>query len=287
MNRVQQDSRAYASLSLALAACSLLACSTNPYTDRSQLLLISQSQETQLGAQAYEQVLKDPKVKISQDPREVEPVKRVAKRVIEAAKTSKYAEMAKQFEWEVNVIKDDKTLNAFALPGGKIAVYTGIFPIAKNEAGLAAIMGHEVVHALARHGGERMSQNVLAQVGMQAANITLAVVGVDPILSQGAMTALGVGTNMGILLPFSRAHESEADYIGLLLAAQAGYDPREAVRVWERMEQVTKGQPPEFLSTHPSHGTRINQLEGWMNEALSYYKPQPGTAADLPSVLVR
>ena len=221
MNRLQQVSPAYTSLSLALTVCSLLACSTNPYTNRSQLLLISQSQETQLGAQAYEEILKDPKVKISQDPREVEPVKRVAKRVIEAAKTSKYAEMAKQFEWEVNVIKDDKTLNAFALPGGKIAVYTGIFPIAKNEAGLAAIMGHEVVHALARHGAERMSQNVLAQVGMQAANITLAVVGVDPILSQGTMTALGVGTTMGILLPFSRAHESEADYIGLLLAAQA------------------------------------------------------------------
>lgn len=287
MNRVQHESHAYASLSLAFVAFSLFACSTNPYTNRSQLLLISQSQETQLGAQAYEQVLKDPKMKLSQDPREVEPVKRVAKRVIEAAKTSKYAEIAKQFEWEVNVIKDDKTLNAFALPGGKIAVYTGIFPIAKNEAGLAAILGHEVVHALARHGAERMSQNVLAQVGMQAANITLAVVGVDPILSQGAMTALGAGTNVGILLPFSRAHESEADYIGLLLAAQAGYDPREAVRVWERMEQVSKGQSAEFLSTHPSHGTRIKQLEEWMNEALSYYKPQPGTAADLPSVLVQ
>lgn len=241
-----------------------------------------------LGAQAYEQILKDPKVKISQDPREVEPVIRVAKRVIEAAKKSKYAEMAKQFEWEVKVIKDDKTLNAFALPGGKIAVYTGIFPIAKNEAGLAAIMGHEVVHALARHGAERMSQNVLAQSVMQAANITLGVAGADPILSQGAMTALGVGTNVGILLPFSRAHESEADYIGLLLAAQAGYDPREAVRVWERMEQVSKGQPAEFLSTHPRHGTRIKQLEEWMPEALSYYKPQPGTqAADLPSVSAR
>ncbi|HET8579982.1 MAG TPA: M48 family metallopeptidase [Nitrospiraceae bacterium] len=288
MSRVQQDSRAYAGLSLAFITFSLLACSTNPYTERSQLLLMSQSQETQLGAQAYAQTLQDPKVKTSQDPREVEPVKRVANRIIEAAKASKYADIAQQFEWEVSVIKDDKTLNAFALPGGKIAVYTGIFPIAKNEAGLAAIMGHEVVHALARHGGERMSQNVLAQIGMQAANITLAVVGVDPILSQGAMTALGAGTNVGILLPFSRAHESEADYIGLLLAAQAGYDPREAVRVWERMEQVSKGQPAEFLSTHPSHGTRIKQLEGWMNEALSYYKPQPGTqAAELPSVSAR
>lgn len=287
MPRVQQESRVYTSLSLAFIAFSLLACSTNPYTDRSQLLLITQSQEMQLGAQAYAQVLRDPKVKISQDPREVEPVKRVAKRVIEAAKQSKYAEMAKQFEWEVNVIKDDKTLNAFALPGGKIAVYTGIFPIAKNEAGLAAILGHEVTHALARHGAERMSQGLLTQLGLEATNIALASQGASPIVMQTAMTALGLGANVGVLLPFSRAHESEADYIGLLLAAQAGYDPREAVRVWGRMEQVSKGQPAEFLSTHPSHGTRINQLEGWMNEALSYYKPQPGTPADLPSVTVR
>ncbi|TLY28426.1 MAG: M48 family metallopeptidase [Nitrospirae bacterium] len=287
MPRVQQESRAYVSLSLAFIAYSLLGCSTNPYTDRPQLLLISESQELQLGAQAYAQVLRDPKVKISQDPREVEPVNRVAKRVIEAAKQSKYAEMAKQFNWQVIVIKDDKTMNAFALPGGKIAVYTGIFPIAKNEAGLAAILGHEVTHALARHGAERMSQGLLTQLGLEAANIALASQGASPIVMQTAMTALGLGANVGVLLPFSRAHESEADYIGLLLAAQAGYDPREAVRVWERMEQVSKGQPAEFLSTHPSHGTRIQQLEGWMNEALSYYKPQPGTPADLPPVSVR
>ena len=287
MPRVQQESRAYVSLSLAFIAYSLLGCSTNPYTDRPQLLLISESQELQLGAQAYAQVLRDPKVKISQDPREVEPVNRVAKRVIEAAKQSKYAEMAKQFNWQVIVIKDDKTMNAFALPGGKIAVYTGIFPIAKNEAGHAAILGHEVTHALARHGAERMSQGLLTQLGLEAANIALASQGASPIVMQTAMTALGLGANVGVLLPFSRAHESEADYIGLLLAAQAGYDPREAVRVWERMEQVSKGQPAEFLSTHPSHGTRIQQLEGWMNEALSYYKPQPGTPADLPPVSVR
>ena len=174
MPRVQQESRAYVSLSLAFIAYSLLGCSTNPYTDRPQLLLISESQELQLGAQAYAQVLRDPKVKISQDPREVEPVNRVAKRVIEAAKQSKYAEMAKQFNWQVIVIKDDKTMNAFALPGGKIAVYTGIFPIAKNEAGLAAILGHEVTHALARHGAERMSQGLLTQLGLEAASIALA-----------------------------------------------------------------------------------------------------------------
>src|SRR5881409_989386 len=272
---------------LAAGMLTLAGCATNPYTERSQLLLVPESEEMQLGAQAYEQVLHNPKVKISRDPREVEPVKRVAARIIEAAKSSKYAERARQFDWEVTVIKEDKTMNAFALPGGKIAVYTGIFPVAKNEAGLAAILGHEVTHALARHGAERMSQGLLTQLGLEAANIALASQGASPIVMQTAMTALGLGANVGVLLPFSRAHESEADYIGLLLAAQAGYDPREAVRVWERMEQVSKGQPAEFLSTHPSHGTRIQQPRGWMNEALSYYKPQPGTPADLPPVSVR
>jgi predicted Zn-dependent protease len=272
----------FATFAFVAGALALAACATNPYTERSQLLLMSESQELQLGAQAYEQVLKDPKVKISHDPREVEPVKRVAARIIEAAKRSKYAETARQFDWEVSVIKDDKTMNAFALPGGKIAVYTGIFPVAKNEAGLAAIMGHEVTHALARHGAERMSQGILAQVGLEVASIALGA-GTSPVVGQATMAALGLGVNVGILLPFSRSHESEADHIGLLLAAQAGYDPHEAVRVWERMEQLSKGQPPEFLSTHPGHGTRIRQLEEWMPEALSHYHPPPGFhVSDLP-----
>ena len=129
--------------------------------------MTSVSDEMQMGAQAYHQVKSDPKMKQSQDPREIEPVKRVAARIIEAAKRSKYAEMAQQFQWEVTVFKDDKTANAFALPGGKMAVYTGIFPMAKTEAGLAAVMGHEVVHALARHGGERMSQGEATNIGIQ------------------------------------------------------------------------------------------------------------------------
>jgi predicted Zn-dependent protease len=262
----------------------LAACATNPYTERSQLLLMSESQEMQLGAQAYAQVLQDPKVKISHDPREIEPVKRVAARIIEVAKNSKYAERARQFDWEVSVIKDDKTMNAFALPGGKIAVYTGIFPVAKNEAGLAAILGHEVTHALARHGAERMSQGLLAQIGLEAAGIALGT-GTNPVAGQATMAALGLGVNVGMLLPFSRAHESEADHIGLLLAAQAGYDPVEAIRVWERMERLSKGQPPEFLSTHPGHGTRIKQLQEWMLEAISYYRPQLDMrVADLPHI---
>ncbi len=261
-------------------------CATNPYTGRSQLLMVSEGEEMQLGAQAYEEVKKDPKNKISTDPREVDPVKRVAARVIEAAKRSRYAETANEFGWEVNVIKSDGTLNAFALPGGKIAVYTGIFPAAKNEAGLAAIMGHEVVHALARHGGERMSQTVLSNGLLNVANIGLAIGGVSPIVTQSTMAALGAGAQFGVLLPFSRKHESEADYIGLLLAAEAGYDPREAVRVWERMGALSGGgAPPEFMSTHPGHETRIQQLQKWMPEALAKYPANGvGLGADLPSL---
>lgn len=251
------------------------ACAMNPYTDRPQLLMIPQGYANQLGAQAYQQVLDDPKNRISHDPQEVDPVKRVAERIIAAAKDSRYAETAKSFEWEVSVIKDDKTQNAFALPGGKIAVYTGIFPMAHDEAGLAAIVGHEVTHALARHGTERMSQGLVAQVTLTGAALALGAEGTSPAAARAIMAALGVGAQVGVLLPFSRKHESEADHIGMLLMAMAGYDPHEAVHVWERMSAAGGGQPPEFLSTHPSHGTRIQQLNEWMPEALDYYQKAP------------
>jgi predicted Zn-dependent protease len=260
-------------------------CVTNPYTKRWQLLMVPQSYEAKLGAQAYQDVVHDPKVKISHDPVEVAPVERVAGRIIDAAKRSKYAEAANAYTWEVSVIKDDGTKNAFALPGGKIAVYTGIFPIAENESGLAAIVGHEVVHALARHGSERMSQGILAQIGLVGASIALQTEGFSPLTSQAAMSALGVGTQVGVLLPFSRAHESEADYIGLLLAADAGYDPHEAVHVWERMQQAGGQQPHEFLSTHPGHETRIKRLTEEMPEALAHYeRANKAPVAQLPPI---
>jgi len=264
----------------------LVGCETNPYTGRSQLLMTSVSQEMQMGAQAYNQVKSDPKMRPSQDPREIEPVKRVAARIVEAAKRSKYAEMAQQFQWEVTVIKDDKTANAFALPGGKMAVYTGIFPMAKTEAGLAAVMGHEVVHALARHGAERMSQGQLTNTVLQAAGAAIGLSGGNPMLGQATMAALGAGAQVGVLLPFSRKHESEADYVGILLAADAGYDPRESVALWERMGQASGGGgPSEFLSTHPSHDTRIEQLKEWMPEAMAIYqKRAPLPAAPLPEI---
>lgn len=271
---------------LAVLALQSGGCSSNPYTKRWQLLMIPQSYETRLGAQAYQDVLSDPKVKVSQDPAEEDPVQRVSARIIEAAKHSKYAESAKEFQWDVTVIKDDKTKNAFALLGGKIAVYTGIFPVADNESGLAAIIGHEVVHALARHGSERMSQGVLAQVGLVGASIAMQTQGFSPMTSQTAMSALGVGAQVGVLLPYSRAHESEADYIGLLLAAEAGYDPQEAVQVWERMQRSSGAQQPqEFLSTHPGHETRITRLMEKMPEALALYQQaNKAPVAQLPSL---
>ena len=260
-------------------------CETNPYTGRSQLLMTSVPQEMQMGAQAYSQVKADPKLRQSQDPREIEPVKRVAARIIEAARRSKYAEMAQEFQWEVIVIKDDKTMNAFALPGGKIAVYTGIFPVARTEAGLAAVLGHEVVHALARHGAERMSQGQLTNAALQAAGVAVGASD-GGMMSQAAMAALGAGAQVGVLLPFSRKHESEADYIGILLAADAGYDPRESVSLWERMGQLSGGGgPSEFMSTHPSNETRVDQLKQWMPEAMGvFHSKQAAPALALPTL---
>lgn len=286
MGIVKECSRFVLMAAMGMSLSALPGCETNPYTGRSQLLMTSVAEEMQMGAQAYDQVKSDPKVKQSSDPREIEPVKRVAARIVEAAKRSKYADMAKEFQWEVTVIKDDKTANAFALPGGKMAVYTGIFPVAKNEAGLAAVMGHEVVHALARHGAERMSQGQLTNAALQVAGAAAGASGGSGLLSQAAMAALGVGAQVGVLLPFSRKHESEADYIGILLAADAGYDPRESVHLWERMAQMSGGAgPAEFLSTHPGHETRIEQLKKWMPEAMRIYQSkQPVPAVELPAI---
>lgn len=271
-------------LLLIVVLMSAAGCTTNPYTGRWQFVPFPSSYMIGLGAQSYAEVLNSPHVTISQNAQEVEPVHQVAERIIEMAKQSKYAEKAKTFKWEVAVIKDDRTRNAFALPGGKIAVYTGIFPIAKNTAGLAAILGHEVVHALAEHGTERMGQGLLAKIGLVGASIALQSQGFSPMASQAGMTALGLGTQVGILLPFSRKHESEADYIGLLLAAQAGYPPEEAVHVWERMEAGGGEQPSEFLSTHPGHGRRIKDLNKAMPEARALYdQSQKAPVLELPS----
>ncbi|MCI0484122.1 MAG: M48 family metallopeptidase [candidate division NC10 bacterium] len=242
----------------------LTACATAPYTQRSQLMLISPGEENQLGAQAFQQILS--KEKVLRDPALQAVVDRIGWRVANAANRP-------DFQWQFVVIDNPKMANAFALPGGKVAVYTGMFPVARTEGGLAAVMAHEVGHVLARHGGERLSQGLLAQMGAAAVQVGMA--GSNPGVVQGVMVAYGLGANVGVLLPYSRLQESEADGIGVILMAQAGYDPREAVQLWQRMAKQDRQAPPEFLSTHPSPGTRIQELERLMPKALTYYRPTP------------
>jgi predicted Zn-dependent protease len=247
-----------------VAALIAIACETVPVTGRRQVQLLSAPEEMKLGLQTYEQILK--KSKVSTDPQLNALVTRVGSRI--AAATER-----RDLPWEYRVIEDNQA-NAFALPGGKIAVYTGILPITRDDAGLAAVLGHEVAHVTARHGGERISQQTLAQIGVSAAGLLAGVALGDPGASQLAAAALGVGAQYGVLLPFSRAQESEADHIGLIYMAKAGYDPRAARDLWIRMADAAKSgqRPPEFLSTHPSEETRITQIEQWLPEALKYYR---------------
>lgn len=263
-----------AAAALGLALVALSGCATVPYTQRSQFIMMSESEDLQLGAAAYQQVLK--KERIVRDPRLTEPVLRVGKRIAAAADKPEY-------QWEFTVIDDPKQANAFCLPGGKVAVYTGIFPIAKDEDGLAVVIGHEVAHALARHGAERMSTSM----ALQAAGLAVAVAagGQSPATQQAIMGAYGLGAQVGVALPFSRSQESEADRIGLILMAKAGYDPEAAIGLWQRMEQSSGGNgPPEWLSTHPAEATRQGDIRGWIAEARQYFRPPPAPNAPLPSI---
>jgi metalloendopeptidase OMA1, mitochondrial len=242
------------------------------FTGRKQLLDSSAQEEAALGLQSYREILSQSNV-VTSGPLPQQ-VREIAQRLVEAApKVEKYlADSAgvpattdwSAFNWEVSVIQSDE-VNAFCLPGGKIAVYTGIVPVAANNDGLAAIMGHEIAHALLRHGGERMAQQKLVQIGSIAA--TMSTGEMDPQQRQMVMAAIGAGAQYGVLLPFSRSHESEADRVGLLLSAAACYNPEEAPRLWERMAALGRQKPPEFMSTHPAEGTRITQLQSWMAEA--------------------
>ena len=239
------------------------ACYKAPVTGRSQFIILSQSEENQMGVAAFQEVLKTEQV--SGNAQYNEAVTRVGTRIVGVADTP-------QYNWDFKVLKDDEQINAFALPGGKVGVYTGILPVAVNDAGLATVMAHEVAHVAARHGGERVSTDVLAQIG--AVGVSAALGGSDPRVSEAIMQAYGIGVTVGGILPFSRTQEAEADHIGLIYMAKAGYDPREAIAFWERMDDAVKGkpQPPEFLSTHPGYGTRINNLKKWLPQALPYYE---------------
>jgi len=245
---------------------------TTSYTGRKQLIDTSPQQEAALGLQSYQEILSQSQV-VTSGPLPQQ-VREIAQRLIAAApKVEKYYAEQKNipaetdwssYQWDVSVLKSDD-VNAFCLPGGKIAVYTGIVPVAQNADGLAVVMGHEIAHALLRHGGERMAQQKLVQLGTMAAGMSVS--DMDPQQQQMVMAALGAGAQYGMLLPFSRSHESEADHVGLLLAAAACYNPEEAPKLWERMGALAKQKPPEFMSTHPADATRITQLNAWMPEA--------------------
>ena len=234
---------------------------------------LSVEDEKALGLQAYEEILSterpvDPNTPIAREIREI--ARRLIERVpdIEAALAAENGQQptgfSSTFDWDVNVIQSDQA-NAFCLPGGKMAVYTGLVPVAENEHAMAVVMGHEISHALLRHGAQRMAQQKLSQVGQMAG----AMSGMDPQQQQMVMAAMGYG----YLLPYARTHETQADYVGLMLAAAACYDPREAVPLWERMSAASGGQsPPEFQSTHPNPGTRIQNLESLMPKALEFYE---------------
>ncbi len=238
------------------------------------LNLFSVDDDIRLGTQAYDHVLEGERL-ITSGP-QYDMVQRVTERLVAAAQELDPAlpetrdDLSARFPWEVRLIDDPNTVNAFCLPGGKMAVYTGILPVAGGEAGLAVVMGHEIAHATLRHGTQRVSQNM----GIEAA---LAILGATT-KTDAQMLELGrVIGNLGIGLPFGRSHELEADRVGLKYMAQAGYDPREAVGFWTRMSELSQGGPPEFLSTHPSDERRIGQLESLMPEALEIYSRRSGT----------
>ncbi|MHC4830284.1 MAG: M48 family metallopeptidase [Planctomycetota bacterium] len=257
---------------VALSALLLVACSTVPYSNRSRMILLSEGEEMQMGVDAYQQILSE--AKISNDAQWTSLLRRCGQRIASIADQNLELEGRPPFEWEFNLVDAPDTVNAFCLPGGKVAFYTGILPICRNEAGVAVVMGHEVAHALARHGGERVSQQVVLNLGV---SIAAALSSSDPGTQATVAQALGVGLGVAVALPFSRNHESEADYIGLMMMSEAGYDPREAPRFWERMAEASGGEgPPEFLSTHPASETRVAQLNADLPEALDRYEKATG-----------
>lgn len=250
----------------------LSACSTNPVTGRKQLTLIPAGEMLGMSFSQYDQFLKENK--LSNDQQSTQMVKRIGQRIqksVETYATEKgWANQLNGYKWEFNLV-EDKQVNAWCMPGGKVVVYTGILPVTKDETGLAVVMGHEIAHAVAEHGNERMSQGLLANLGGAALQ---EAVKNKPEQTQALwMTAFGLGAQFGVLLPFSRSQESEADQMGLIFMAMAGYDPAQAVTFWERMAANKGGQaPPEFMSTHPSDETRIADIKKLLPEALKYYK---------------
>jgi predicted Zn-dependent protease len=236
----------------------LAACQQAPVTGRQQLILLPESQDAQMGLQAYQEIKQESR--ISRDSALNERVQRVGRRIAAVSPNP-------EWQWEFTLFENDEP-NAFALPGGKVGVNTGLFKVAQNDDQLAAVLGHEVAHAIARHGAERMSQGLLAQ-GLGAVAVGG---GVNPQIVEIAAQA----ATLGVILPYSRTQEAEADHIGLLYMAAAGYDPREAITLWQNFDKLGGGQPPEFLSTHPAPGSRIENLQELMPEAMEVYQASRG-----------
>ena len=246
----------------------LFSCNKNPFSGKSTIAFVSNDKLFPMSFQQYNQVLTESKVITGTDQSEM--IKRVGNKIRVAAETwldaNGYQGYTDDYSWEFNLI-DEQIVNAWAMPGGKVAFYTGILPIAEHERGIALIMGHEVAHALANHGQQRMSKGLAQQVVGAAGAVALSQTELEPEYQQGFMLAYGVGSQ-GLIMAYSRKHESEADKIGITLMAMAGYNPDDAYKLWERMSAASNGeQPAEFLSTHPSYETRIDNLKKWAPEA--------------------
>lgn len=248
----------------------LISCATVPITGRRSLNLVSNAELARLSLDSYRKVIDE--AELSSDPAQIEMVRRVGGRIAQATVSYLRAHELPydQFAWEFNVIKDDEQVNAWAMPGGKIAVYTGILPIARDDAGLAAVLGHEIAHVLARHGNERMSQALLVELGGQT--LSAAMSQRPGWTSNLFLASYGAGTQIGVLLPHSRLQESEADRIGLILMAIGGYDPRASIGLWERMSGSGGSRPPRFLSTHPRPESRIEDIQRHLPEAMAVYE---------------
>jgi len=245
-------------------------CATVPLTNRRQLSLIPDSQMLSMSVESYKQVLQESE--LSTDQEKVNMVRRVGQNLAAAAEKylTTYGYPTDQYHWEFNVIKDDSQANAWAMPGGKVAVYTGIFPYTQDENGLAVVMGHEIAHVLAHHGNERMSEQLLYQMGGEALSIALEE---QPEKTRNLfLSSYGAGTQLGLILPHSRKHEAEADRIGLTIMAMAGYDPRAAIPFWQRMKAAGGSGTLEFLSTHPAPESRIENIREYLPEALVHYR---------------
>lgn len=261
------------SIALLGGALFIVACSKVPITGRRQLSLLPESQIMGLSLTEYQSFLAQTPPLPATDPRVVK-VRNIGNKLAKAAtqylQENNASDRVAGFEWEFNVV-DDPTVNAWCMPGGKVVVYTGILPITKDDEGLALVMGHEIAHAIARHGNERMSQGI----AVQGAGLTLEVLAAQKpsLTSDLFLQSFGIGSQLG-MLAYSRNHETEADKMGLVFMAMAGYDPRVAPAFWQRMSEASGGQkPPELVSTHPSDERRIKDLEAYMPEALKYYKP--------------